>query len=75
VGWAVGTFAGTAMAVASNLAPTYTIAFAGYSFPGYSALYTVILNLVLAIVLTPVFNGLGGRRAPLDETVPADYYA
>jgi SSS family solute:Na+ symporter len=75
VGWAVGTFAGTAMAVASNLASTYTIAFAGYSFPGYSALFTVILNLLLAIVLTPVFNGLRGGRAPLDETAPADYFA
>jgi hypothetical protein len=35
----------------------------------------VILNLLLVIVLTPVFNGLGGGRKPLDETVPADYYA
>jgi len=75
VGWAVGTFAGTALAVASNLAPTYTLAFAGYTFPGYSALFTLILNLLLVIVLTPVFNGLSGRRAPRDETVPADYYA
>ncbi len=74
-GWAVGTFTGTAMAVASNLAATYTIAFAGYSFPGYSALYTVMLNLLLATLLTPVCNALGGRRAPLDETVPADYTA
>ena len=32
VGWAVGTLAGTAMAYASNLATTYTIAFAGYTF-------------------------------------------
>jgi SSS family solute:Na+ symporter len=75
VGWAVGTFAGTAMAYAANLAPTYTLAFAGYSFPGYSALYTVILNLLLVIVLTPVFNAFGGGRKPLDETVPADYMA
>ena len=75
VGWAVGTFAGTAMAYASNLASTYTLGFAGYSFPGYSALYTVILNLLLVIVLTPVFNRLGGGRKPIDETLPADYTA
>ncbi len=74
-GWAVGIFAGTWMAVASNLASTYTLALAGYSFPGYSALYTVILNLVLVVVLTPVFNALGGPRKALDETVPADYAA
>jgi SSS family solute:Na+ symporter len=75
VGWAVGTFAGTSMAVAAKLTPTYTIAFAGYSFPGYSALYTLILNLLLVIILTPLFNGRAARRAPRDETVPADYYA
>jgi SSS family solute:Na+ symporter len=75
VGWAVGMLAGTLLAYAANLAPTYTLAFAGYSFPGYSALYTVILNLLLAIVLTPVFNALRGGRKPLDETVPADYIA
>jgi SSS family solute:Na+ symporter len=75
VGWAVGTFAGTAMAVTANLVPTYTVAFAGYSVPGYSALFTVILNLLLAVVLTPVFNRLRGERLPVDETVPADYYA
>ena len=75
VGWAVGTFAGTAMAVASKLTPTYTIAFGGYTLPGYSALYTVVLNLLLVSILTPLFNGLRGPRAPLDETEPADYYA
>jgi SSS family solute:Na+ symporter len=74
VGWAVGMFAGTTLAVASNLAPTYNLAFAGYSFPGYSALFTVILNLLLVIVLTPVFNALGGRRTSLDATVAADYF-
>jgi hypothetical protein len=31
----------------------------------------VILNLVIAVVLTPVFNAMGGKR--LDATVPADY--
>ncbi len=75
VGWAAGTFAGTAMAIASKLTPTYALTFAGYSIPGYSALYTVALNLALVIILTPVFNALGGRRAPMDETVPADYHA
>jgi SSS family solute:Na+ symporter len=72
-GWAVGMVAGTAMAVASNLATTYTLVLSGYSFPGYSALYTVILNLLLAIVLTPVCNALGARHPPRDETLPSDY--
>ena len=75
VGWAVGTIAGTTMAVAVNLTPTYPLVIGGYTFPGYTALYTVILNLLVAIVLTPVFNPMNTRRAPVDETVTADYHA
>ena len=75
VGWAVGTIAGTTMAVAVNLTPTYPLALGGYTFPGYTALYTVILNLLVAIVLTPVFNAMNSRRTPIDETVAADYHA
>ncbi len=73
VGWAVGTAVGTTMAVSVNFAAAYPLAFGGMTFPGYTAFYTVILNLVLAIVLTPVFNAMGGKR--VDETVPADYHA
>jgi len=75
VGWAVGTFAGTAMAVAANLTPAYPLSIGGYTFPGYSAFYTVILNLLLAIVLTPLCNAMSGERAPVDATLPADYFA
>jgi solute:Na+ symporter, SSS family len=74
-GWAAGTAAGTAMAIAANLTPTYPLAIGGYVFPGYSALYTVILNLVIVVVLTPVFNAISARRAPMDETMAADYFA
>jgi solute:Na+ symporter, SSS family len=55
------------------LTPNYPLAFAGYTFPGYTALYTVVLNLVVAIVLTPVFKAIGARL--VDATVPADYHA
>jgi hypothetical protein len=57
VGWTVGIVVGTAMAAAVN--PTYPLQFAGFTFPSHTALYTVILNIVEAIVLTPVFNALG----------------
>ena len=73
VGWAVGTAAGTWMFVAANLTPNFPLAIGGHTFPGYTALYTVILNLIVTIVLTPVFNALSGRRH--DATVAADYYA
>ena len=71
VGWALGTYVGTAMAVHVNLTPTFPLALGGYTFPGYTAFYTLILNLVVAVVLTPVFNAMSARK--VDETVAADY--
>jgi len=75
LGWAAGIFAGTAMAVAVNLKPAYPLALGGHTFPGYIAVYTVLLNLVLVVVLTPLFNALRTRRVPLDQTAAADYFA
>jgi SSS family solute:Na+ symporter len=75
VGWAVGTFAGTAMAISAHLTATFPLSLGGYIFPGYTAVYTVLLNLALSILLTPVFNRMSARRDPLDVTVAADYQA
>jgi solute:Na+ symporter, SSS family len=75
IGWVVGIVAGTAMAAAVDLKPTYPLAIGGWTFPGYIAFYTVILNLVVAIVLTPVLNALRAHGSPADETVAADYHA
>jgi SSS family solute:Na+ symporter len=72
VGWAVGTATGTAMAFATHLTNTYPLAFGGWTFPGYTAVYTLILNLAVAAVLTPVFNALGARGAA-DQTQASDY--
>jgi solute:Na+ symporter, SSS family len=73
IGWAVGIAAGTAMFVEANLAPTYPLAVAGFTFPGYTALYTVILNLALAAILTPVFRAMSTARP--DATLATDYRA
>jgi solute:Na+ symporter, SSS family len=73
VGWAAGTIAGTWMFIAANLTPNYPLAIGGHTFPGYTALYTVVLNLVVAIVLTPIFNAIGSSHS--DATVAADYHA
>ncbi len=75
IGWAVGTYAGTAMAVATKLTTTYPLHIGSYTFPGYTAVYTLLLNLLVASLLTPIFNAVGPRRAPVDETVAADYVA
>ncbi|HEV7984455.1 MAG TPA: sodium:solute symporter [Xanthobacteraceae bacterium] len=73
VGWAVGMAAGTYMAYSVNFAAAYPLAIGGWIFPGYTALYTVILNLIIAMVLTPMVNALGAK--PEDKTAAADYYA
>jgi len=73
IGWAAGIAAGTAMFVAANLTPTYTLAVGGFTFPGYAALYAVVINLVLTVVLTPLFDLVG--RSHVDETIAAEYRA
>ncbi|HEY3919241.1 MAG TPA: sodium:solute symporter [Stellaceae bacterium] len=71
-GWTVGTVAGTWMAAVMNFSATYPLAVGGWTFPGYAAFYTVILNLLVALVLTPVFNAMTAKP-PVDETALADY--
>jgi SSS family solute:Na+ symporter len=73
VGWAVGTVAGIWMFTAANNSPNFPLHVAGFTIPGYTALYTVVLNLIVAIILTPVFNAICKTR--IDETKPADYHA
>jgi SSS family solute:Na+ symporter len=74
-GWAVGTFTGTWMAIAVKLTNTYPLHVGSHTFPGYSAVYSVILNLLVAIVLTPVFNAIATNKTRVDQTVAADYQA
>jgi SSS family solute:Na+ symporter len=75
LGWAVGTLVGTTMAVAAHLTPAYPLVLAGYTFPGYTAFYTLLLNLTVTIVLTLIFNAIGARSASPDETLASDYQA
>jgi SSS family solute:Na+ symporter len=75
IGWVVGIASGTAAAVATNLSPTYPLTIGGYALPGYNALYTLILNLAVVIVLTPIFNAMTAQKPIVDETVAADYFA
>jgi SSS family solute:Na+ symporter len=73
LGWAAGTLVGTWMAIEVKLVGTYTLHLGDQSFPGYIAVYSVILNLLIAVVLTPVFNAIAANKA--DQTVAADYQA
>ncbi len=73
IGWAAGIVTGTAMFVAADLAPTFPLAVGGFTFPGYAAFYAIIVNLVLTVVLTLLFNPMGAGSA--DETVATEYEA
>jgi SSS family solute:Na+ symporter len=72
IGWAAGMLAGTWTFFAAN-STTYMLEIGGWTFPGYTAVYTLILNLALAIVLTPLLNMLGEKA--VDQTAAADYHA
>jgi len=74
-GWAVGTFAGTWMAIAVKLTNTYPLHVGDHTFPGYSAVYSLIVNLLVVVVLTPVFNAMSTNKTRVDQTVAADYQA
>ena len=63
------------MAIAVNLTPTYPLAIAGYTFPGYTAFYTLLLNLAISVVFTPLLNLISSRDTAFDEAVAADYHA
>ncbi|WGS23271.1 MULTISPECIES: sodium:solute symporter [unclassified Bradyrhizobium] len=73
IGWAGGIATGTAMFIAAKLAPTYALAIGTFTFPGYAALYAVIVNLGLTVVLTLLLTSLGA--ASTDETVATEYHA
>jgi len=78
-GWAVGMVSGTWWARLAggqtvphaNYGSVYTFTIGGHAYGIYPALSAVILNLVVATVLTPVFNAMVERGG--DETSPADY--
>ncbi len=74
IGWAVGMVVGTAMAVSQNFVSVYPLQLGGTSISGYAALWALIVNFVLAIGLTWVFEAMK-LPAGADETAPADYTA
>jgi solute:Na+ symporter, SSS family len=69
IGWAMGLATGTYMAATQGFATSvYALSVFGITLPGYAALYSVVLNLFLAMALTPVFNLLRPQRlAPADQ--------
>jgi SSS family solute:Na+ symporter len=73
IGWAVGMISGTWMAASIGFRPIYPLEIFGTVIPAYIAIYSVIFNFAVAVVLTLVFNMTARKHA--DETAPSDYYA
>jgi SSS family solute:Na+ symporter len=68
VGWAAGMIMGTTLFFVAGSKPSYAI----LGVPLYTAISSLILNLLLVLVLTPLFELVGARRGQ-DATSPADY--
>ena len=63
IGWAVGTAAGTYMAATQGFTSSvYPLTVFGFTVPGYAALYSLIINFLVVVVLTPLFDLMGRRR-------------
>ncbi|HEY1855887.1 monocarboxylate uptake permease MctP [Acidocella sp.] len=73
IGWAVGIVSATYLAALNHLTGAiWAFHILGYTIPSYIALATVILNAVIALVLSAPLNAIASDRAR-DATSPADY--
>ncbi|HVZ08028.1 monocarboxylate uptake permease MctP [Rhodopila sp.] len=73
LGWLCGFGLGTWLVIINNWAPVYPLQLPGLTFPCYIALIAVAANLVVSIVLSPLFNTIGSGQ-PRDITAAVDYY-
>ncbi len=60
------------MAVSQSFASIFPIQLGSFTTSVYAALAAVILNLIVTIVLTPIFQAAGLRNGK-DATTPQDY--
>jgi SSS family solute:Na+ symporter len=73
LGWAAGITVGTWMAISLKLASSiYTIHIAGFAIPGYAAVWSLLVNVVVAIAVSALVRAFGMKRAE-DRTRPEDY--
>ena len=73
IGWAVGIGLGTWMVDQAGFkAAPFVLHFGNLSVPGYAAVWALIVNILVAVILTVVFN-IVARPERRDSTVAADY--
>ncbi len=72
IGWAVGIGAGTLMVASLDFkTSTYVLDLFGTQVPCYAALSAMVLNIVVAVALSALFNVFSPNRT--DATVAGDY--
>lgn len=74
VGWGVGIITATCLVVSNHFGAVWAFHLFGYTVPSYIALATLILNIVVAFVLSLPLNIIANDRHK-DETNAADYLA
>ena len=73
IGLAGGLIVGTWLVIIQNFQSSiYTFQIGGSTFSVYVAIVALVLNLLICVVLTLVFNALGMARGE-DETTPRDF--
>jgi SSS family solute:Na+ symporter len=73
IGWLVGMIAGTWMVAAQSfVSQIVPFSFNGVNVPIYAALAALIINLLICIILTPIFTAFGLNKGE-DITSPTDY--
>jgi SSS family solute:Na+ symporter len=72
IGWALGIASGTAMAGASGFkSSVYVLHFGSFALPCYAAVSSLVLNLIVSVALSFVFNAILTPRP--DMTTAEDY--
>jgi SSS family solute:Na+ symporter len=71
-GWVVGMASGTLMAMSQHFGAIYPLHVGGATIPGYAALYALVLNLAVTLLLSVLAPRLGWRSGN-DGTAEGDY--
>ncbi len=74
IGLIGGLLAGSWMFFSNNLTSVYPIRFGAVTIPTYVAIAALLVNVILCVVLTPIFRSFG-IRAGEDATTANDYEA
>ena len=72
IGWAAGMISGTAMAASQHFTAIFPLHLGGMNLSAYSAFYAFLVNILVTVVLSMVFNATEIARGT-DSTSASDY--